>query len=119
MIRVLFVTIVFLPLCVGCEATSRFTDDSHSVSPEVRKAWEKDRSYYALIELIDVYLDPFNNKATRADVRRILGIPITDHPGLTDGPWVYPASRKVPYGSYAVFEFSKGGRVKEITWISE
>ena len=104
--------------CVGVRE-SRY---SHTPGPEVFRKWREGANYYALLEIVDVYIDPFNHKATKADVLKYLG-PGCDtednYPQAGPRMWVYPSVRPVPYGSYLIIYFDEHDVVKEIGWASE
>ncbi len=111
-------------ICDGSESRTNMTSnlDVLAPSPEVFQRWTKDHSYYALLEIVDAYIDPRTHKATKADVRRYIGKG-DDTKGYypNSGPnlWVFPSSRRVPYGSYLIIEFDSHQKVKKVDWVSE
>ena len=122
-VLVLAAAFLLLPGCTPSYLAHHGTEEwQYKVSPEVMEAWRKHQSYYALIEIIDTYINPWCNPATKADVRKYLG-PGDEgphgYPGASVDCWVYTSSRKVPYGSYCLITFGKDGKVKDIEWASE
>lgn len=106
--------------CISGCAGNRTND---AVPANVERNWREHGSYYALLEIVDAHIDPFNHRnVSRADVRKYLGDGIDDRDGYPNaGPnfWVYPSSRRVPYGSYLLVYFDDSGHVEEIGWASE
>jgi|GEM_PF-4482398 len=111
--------------------TARASGNLDPVPESTYKAWQDHRSYYALLEIVDAHIDPCGGyespcgeprsyRATKAEVRRLLGDSIDkDYPHAGPDTWVYSSDRHVPLGSYLVIEFDKQGLVKEIGWVSE
>ncbi len=94
----------------------------YKVSSDVLEAWDKYHSYYALSEIIDTYINPWCNPATKQQVRHWLGQGDEGQYGHTGGGpdcWIYTSHRKVPYGSYCIIEFGKDGKVSNISWKDE
>lgn len=111
-------------LCAGSESRTNKTSnlDVLAPDPEVFQRWTKDHNYYALLELVDAYIDPRMHQATKADVRRYLGNGYDDtgaYPNSGPNLWVYPSSRRVQFGSYLIIEFDSHQRVKTVDWVSE
>jgi hypothetical protein len=113
-------------LLAGCKSsylayhTSGHWDSQ--VSSDVMEAWRKHMSYYALVEIIDTYVNPWCNPATKEEVREYLGQGDEGpdgYPGAGPDCWVYTSVRKVPYGSYCIIHFGKDGKVDNIEWVSE
>jgi len=102
-------------MLAGCTSQTTSPD---GISPSVWQRWQQDRSYYALVEIIDVKINPWANPATKTKVLELLG-PSIEHPGTSDDVWVYPSVREVPYGSYALIRFDDKDKVKAIEWLSE
>ena len=101
-----------------------FSENLHgSVSDEVLARWLKDNSYYALVEIVDAYIDPqYSSAVSKARVRELLGPGMDrreDYPGASENRWIYPSSRHVPYGSYLIIEFNEAGNVRFLEWASE
>lgn len=97
-------------------------EDAFTPAPDVSRRWRERRDYYALLEIVDAYIDPFNHKAAKADVLKHLGRGCDtpdSYPNAGPRIWVYPSSRRVPYGSYLVIEFDEDDMVKHIEWASE
>ena len=90
-------------------------------SPRAYREWQETGSYYALLEIVDAHIDPFNKKnVTRQQVLHHLGTRYNpDYPGAGPKMLVYPSSRKVPYGSYLIISFDDSDCVKSIDWVSE
>jgi len=112
--------IILIAVVAGCVSAP----ESRSKEPasEVFQRWEKSRSYYALLELVDAYIDPLSNKASKSDVEKYLGPGIDTpdhHPNAGPNMWVYPSIRRVPHGSYLIIEFDDQGMVQRIGWVSE
>ena len=107
--------------CTGAPARVA-SDGSLNPSPEVFKKWHEEGNYYALLEIVDAYIDPFNfnHKATKADMLKYLGQKCdSEYPNAGPKMWVFPSSRRVPYGSYLVVYFDDHDNVKQIEWVSE
>jgi hypothetical protein len=100
-----------------------------TVSDEVLHAWTQYRSYYALIEILDTYLNPENiTEATKEEVREYLGEPgryFVDpnfgEPAFEGNSWMYSSRRRVPIGSYLLIGFDDDGTTnpEKIYWVSE
>ena len=97
---------------------------SITVEESVRQRWFKDRSYYAILEIID-QLDPnFRNTApTMKDVELAVGPPTCSGPGcyptFTKRDWLYDTDRRIPAGSKAILSFDDHDVLKSIDWVSE
>jgi len=120
--------ILFLGVFSGfCGSADVITNTTRKVNigtpaPEVFQRWARDHSYYALLEIVDAFIDPRSHHATKADVRKYLGKGYDDtgaYPNSGPNRWVYTSSRLVPYGSYLLIEFDDHQSVKAIDWVSE
>lgn len=107
-------------VCISGCAGNRVAD---AIPAVVDDNWREHRSYYALLEIVDEHIDPrAHHNVSKADVRKYLGQGIDDPDGYPNaGPdfWVYPSSRRVPYGHYLLVYFDNTGHVAEIGWASE
>jgi len=89
-------------------------------APEVFATWRAFHDYYALLEIVDAYIDPFCNNASKADVLKYLGdTHDPEYPNAGPKMWVFSSVRRVPYGSYLVIRFDDNDAVKEVFWVSE
>jgi hypothetical protein len=86
---------------------------------EARVRWQKGRSYYTLMEIVDAHIDPRQYKASKAEVRHLLGDPEEGYPNAGPDFWVYSSSRHIPYGSYLCIYFDEQETVRKIDWVSE
>jgi hypothetical protein len=107
----------------GCASSGhRSSAELYAPAPEVFHKWNEHQDYYALLEIVDAYIDPFNHKATKADVLKYLGQGCDSPEGYPNaGPktWVYFSSRRVPYGAILIIDFDDHDVVTEIGWVSE
>jgi hypothetical protein len=111
------VFVVGMALLCGC---AHRQSQLSGVPNDVLEAWHSERSYYALVEIVDTYIDPFIHRATKQQVEALLGIQREDgHPGAGPDCWIYSSSRQIPRGSYLCIYFDGDGEVREIEWISE
>lgn len=119
--RIILLTL-FLVSIFGCVlgTTESKLDNLFDPSPDIFRRWQEERSYYALIEIVDAYIDPLNNEATKTDVLKYLGKTYDDgYPNAGAKMWVFPSSRRVPYGAYLIIYFDENDKVEEIGWVSE
>ena len=107
---------------VGCVEVSKKTTTKTILDPsgEVFRKWKGDGDYYALLEIVDAYIDPFSHKATKADVLKYIGKKYDpDYPNAGPKMLIFPSSRRIGYGSYLVVYFDDYDNVREIGWVSE
>jgi len=90
-----------------------------SVSPEVMEAWKKYRSYYALVEILDTYVDPENHNLKKEDVVKLLGRPDPYPFDKERNFFCYSSQRKVSKPDYAIIQFDISGHVEQIEWVGE
>lgn len=108
--------VVGIALCGCAQKQGEFT----GVPKSVLKSWHSERSYYALVEIVDAYIDPSFHQATKQRVEELLGNRRDDgHPGASPDCWIYSSSRRVPHGSYLCIYFDERDVVRKIDWISE
>ena len=102
---------LFLALAatLGCRSLLNSQSDA-------RERWFRERSYYALVELVDTQLELQPRDATF--VRQLLGDPSDDW-RTSELCWLYASSRAVPWGSYLLIHFDEDGNVTSLEWASE
>ena len=91
---------------------------------DAQERWETSGDYYALLELVDTYIDPqWNGKVSKAEVIKWLGgegaHSEDEYPNAGPNFWVYSSTRPIPSGSYLFIEFGDDGFVKDVAWGSE
>jgi len=81
------------------------------------RLWRDQRSYYALLELIEGVIQPEVGLIRKQDVRELLG----DAPTYNENARTleYAGERPLPYGSHAVIEFDERDTVETVEWVSE
>jgi hypothetical protein len=112
--------IVFLVATIGLCSCAHRQGGPSEVATGVLESWRSERSYYALVEIVDAYIDPSVHRATKQQVEELLGSQRDDgHPGASPDCWIYSSSRRIPRGSYLCIYFDDRGLVRQIEWISE
>jgi hypothetical protein len=119
------VSISLLLLIFGCASCSHSTTIApNAPAPEVFRKWKEHHDYYALLEIVDAYIDPNLHEASKADVLKYLGHGIDtpdDYPNAGPKLWVYESVRRRCDGldTYLLVEFDERDIVKTIFWGSE
>jgi hypothetical protein len=102
-----------------CSCAHR-AERASGVSRAVLQSWASERSYYALVEIVDAFIDPTVHRATKQQVEELLGSQRDEgHPGASPDCWIYSSSRRVRRESCLCIYFDERGTVKEVDWISE
>ena len=65
--RLGLVSSLLFVVVTGCASAPQSFNDP---SPEVFRRWQESRDYYALLEIVDAYIDPSVHKATKAEIGR-------------------------------------------------
>lgn len=110
--KIMLILILFVG-AIGCQ--------SNRVAPDVSRRWHDQRSYYALVEIIDAHLDPQFHRVSKQEVLTNLGTPnwgtINQDTNLV---WAYQGSgRHIPQGDKVLFNFDTNGVLTSLDWISE
>ena len=108
-------------ILTGCTTVPpAHTDD---VPVEICQKWQKEHSYYALIEIIDAHLTPGvdNRQITRKDVLNYLGKPNWGTINQSqDRELAYQGlGRHVPLENKVLFTFNALDQLISVDWISE
>ena len=110
------VAVMALAMC-GC---AHGPERASGVSRGVLQSWAEQRSYYALVEIVDAFIDPTVHRATKQQVEELLGGQRDDgHPGASSDCWIYSSRRHVPRESCLCIYFDERSVVKKVDWISE
>jgi outer membrane protein assembly factor BamE (lipoprotein component of BamABCDE complex) len=106
-----------LLLMAACASAPPDDDIRKEVPQEVHDRWQQDGNYYALLELVEAYVEPGVSKEV---VRRHLGEGATDpddYPNAGPNYWVYFSSRRVMEPHILIVEFDDRGLVKDAGWV--
>jgi hypothetical protein len=114
-------SIIFIILFSIIISINLSADTDDNVSEAVFIAWRENRSYYALLEILDAYIDPSFHKATKSDVIKYIGegSDIDIFGKKNEIQWYYTSHRR-PNGSVRlIITFNDDDIVTDIQWASE
>jgi hypothetical protein len=96
--------------------------DLHKLMKEPEHAtylrlWRDQRSYYALLALVEGVVQPEAGRIRKQDVRELLGdaFPYNNNARTLH----YAGHRPLPYGTHAVIVFDERDTVTDVDWVSE
>jgi hypothetical protein len=81
------------------------------------RLWRDEKSYYALLEVVEGIVQPELGRLRRQDVTELLGD--AEQYNRTAGTLEYAGNRSLPYGTHAVIEFDERDIVTAVEWVSE
>jgi hypothetical protein len=113
------ILLALLLTTLGCHSRQAVPGDP--VQSDIYRRWQGQRSYYALIEIIDAHLTPGANQVSKRAVLKFLGPPNWGTINQdTNRVWAYQGlGRHIPQQNKALFRFDTNDILTGVEWISE
>lgn len=81
--------------------------------------WRNNRSYYALLELVEGVIEPQLGRMRRQDIEELLGKGNPDYPNSNGRLLEYVGTRHIPAGAHLLVAFDEKDIVQSVEWVSE